>query len=244
MSRKKKHHERPDIAEGPQRAAEEARQTEGGQAPAAEEDPLAAKTRECEELLARLQRTTADYLNYQRRADRRLGEAKREAVRDLLLDLLPAIDNFERALAAVETEPDFRALRDGIRLVHDQLVSAIEKHGARKIEAVGQPFDPERHEAAAHVPSDEHPEGHVAEVIQTGYQLHGETLRASRVAVSSGKPAEPKTDRPGEQGADKPGAAELTEAEPAAGTEGGAPAIRHREASVQQGPVGEDEAVE
>ncbi|HET6442592.1 MAG TPA: nucleotide exchange factor GrpE [Phycisphaerae bacterium] len=172
----------------------------------AEENPLADKTRECEELFAKLQRTTADYLNYQKRMDRRLEEGRQFAIRELVLDLLPVMDNFERALGAAEVEPDVEAFLEGVRLVHDQLLAALAKHGVEPIEAGAAPgatatkFDPERHEAVAHLPSDEHPEGHVTDVVQTGYRLHGRTLRPSRVAVSSGKGTEP----PEEQSDDRP----------------------------------------
>ena len=182
--------------------------------PAAGEDPLAAKTREGEELLERLKRTTADYLNYQKRMERRLEELKRFAVRDLLLDVLPVIDNFERALAHAEEQPEFQALLDGIRLVHDQLLAALRKHGVERIEAEGKPFNPEHHEAVAQLPSEEHPEGHVAGEMQAGYRLHDQTLRPSQVAVSSGmaeestappdenRQAEPDEDAPGAPGAE------------------------------------------
>ena len=196
MSGKKKQDE-PDKEREPQ--------------PAAAEDPLAAKTRECEELLDRLKRTTADYLNYQRRMERRLEEVRRFAVRDLLLDVLPVIDNFERALAHAEEQPQFQAFLDGIRLVHDQLLAALRKHGVERIEAQGKPFDPEHHEAVAQLPSEEHPEGHVAGEMQAGYRLHDQTLRPSQVAVSSGmaeeSPApEGKGEREGEPDEDDPGA--------------------------------------
>jgi len=196
MSGKKKQDE-PDKEREPQ--------------PAAAEDPLAAKTRECEELLDRLKRTTADYLNYQRRMERRLEEVRRFAVRDLLLDVLPVIDNFERALAHAEEQPQFQAFLDGIRLVHDQLLAALRKHGVERIEAQGKPFDPEHHEAVAQLPSEEHPEGHVAGEMQAGYRLHDQTLRPSQVAVSSGMAEEPpapegKGEREGEPDEDDPGA--------------------------------------
>lgn len=105
----------------------------------AEENPLADKTRECEELFAKLQRTTADYLNYQKRMDRRLEEGRQFAIRELVLDLLPVMDNFERALGAAEVEPDVEAFLEGVRLVHDQLLAALAKHGVEPIEAGAAP---------------------------------------------------------------------------------------------------------
>jgi molecular chaperone GrpE len=209
MSGKKKHGEPEKEHE---RKEAEPQQTDQAPAEATGEDPLAAKTRECEELLERLKRTTADYLNYQKRMERRLEEVKRFAVRDLLLDVLPVIDNFERALAHAEEQPEFQALLDGIRLVHDQLLAALRKHGVERIEAEGKPFDPEHHEAVAQLPSEEHPEGHVAGEMQAGYRLHDQTLRPSQVAVSSGMAEEstapPDENRQGEPDEDDANAAE------------------------------------
>ncbi|MBL7140456.1 MAG: nucleotide exchange factor GrpE [Planctomycetes bacterium] len=147
---------------------------------------LALKERERVELVDRLQRLAAEFSNYQKRTERRLREEQREAVRGLVLDLLPAIDNFERALASAAEGHDFEALFAGVRLVHDQLLAALRKHGIEPIEASGRRFDPEHHEAVAHVPSDEHPSGHVIGEVQRGYRFGERTLRASRVAVSSG----------------------------------------------------------
>jgi molecular chaperone GrpE len=160
---------------------------------------LAAKTRECEETFDRLQRLAAEYANYQKRMARQLDQVQQSANRDLVLDLLPVIDNFERALAAAEAESDFAAFRDGVQLVHDQLLAALAKHGVTRVAAQDEAFDPEHHEAVAQVPSDEHPEGRVVEVAQTGYRMHGRILRPSRVVVSGG---------PAGAGPPEPGAAE------------------------------------
>jgi len=149
-------------------------------------DALTEKDRECADLLDRLQRKTAELLNFQSRVDKRTGEAVWAARRDLVVDLLPVIDNFERALAAAETQADPDAFHEGVQLVHDQLLAALEKQGVERIEADGREFDPEHHEAVAHVPSGEHPANHVIDVTQAGYRLDGRTVRPSRVAVSSG----------------------------------------------------------
>jgi len=153
------------------------------------ESQVAKLEAERRELTDRLQRLAADFSNYQKRMQRRLPEERREAVRDLVCDLLPVIDNFEPALAAAEDQHDAKALYDGVRLVHDQLVAALAKHGVEPIEAAGRPFDPEHHEAVAHLPSDDMPTGHVMDEVQRGYRHGDRTLRASRVAVSRG-PAE------------------------------------------------------
>ncbi|HUU09828.1 MAG TPA: nucleotide exchange factor GrpE [Phycisphaerae bacterium] len=139
------------------------------------------------ELVDKLQRLAAEFSNYQKRAQRRLHDERRDAVAGFVLDLLPVIDNFERAIAAAEATPDFDGLLKGVHLVHDQLLAALGKHGITPIEAADGVFDPEHHEAVAHLPSDEHPRGHVMGEMQKGYRFADRTLRASRVAVSRGK---------------------------------------------------------
>lgn len=150
--------------------------------------------RQRRELVDELQRLAAEFSNYQKRAQRRLRDERRDAVADVVLDLLPVIDNFERAIAAAEATPNFDGLLKGVHLVHDQLLAALGKHGITQIEAAQGVFDPEHHEAVAHLPSDEHPRGHVMGEMQKGYRFADRTLRASRVAVSRGR-ADDDSDR-------------------------------------------------
>jgi len=167
-------------------AAAEAQGDAGQAPPAADEAQAGGADAERRQLTERLQRLAADFSNYQKRMQRRLAEERREAVGNLVRDLLPVLDNFERALAAAEEKPDAQALYDGVRMVHDQWIDALTKHGVEPIQTAGQPFDPEHHEAVAHVPSDDMPTGHVIGEVQRGYRHGDRTLRASRVAVSSG----------------------------------------------------------
>jgi molecular chaperone GrpE len=146
---------------------------------------------EAKQLLDQLQRLAAEYSNYQKRIERHLTEEKRLAVRGLVLDLLPAVDSFEQALAHAKQEPAAAALCEAVELAYNQLMAALGKHGVTSVEAEGAPFDPEHHEAVVMTPSPDHPEGHVARQLQKGYRLHGQTIRASRVAVSSGQPESP-----------------------------------------------------
>lgn len=205
MTRKKKNgtprDPTPDRRDEPENAPPDEPRREG--APAEAEDGLAAGQRECDELRDRLQRLAAEFSNYQKRSERRVRDERMEAVGDLVLDLLPAIDNFERAIEAAEATPDFDAFLEGVRLVHDQLLAALKKHGVTPIHAAERPFDPEHHEAVAHLPSDEHPNGHVMEEMLRGYRFGERTLRASRVAVSSGKP---QAETPDQTEADETGA--------------------------------------
>ena len=163
--------------------------------PASEaETPLAAKTKECKDLLDQLQRLAAEYSNYQKRMERSLQDERRTGIRDLVVDLLPVLDNFERALEHVQDEAGKDAVVAGIKAVYEQLLAALKKHGVTTFESHGLEFDPEHHEAIAMVASDEHAEGTIAHVMQKGYRLHGQTIRPSRVAVSSGGAAKPPTE--------------------------------------------------
>jgi len=210
MTRKKKNgtprDPTPDRRDEPENASPDEPRREG--APPEAEDGLAAGQRECDELRDRLQRLAAEFSNYQKRSERRVRDERLEAVGDLVLDLLPAIDNFERAIEAAEATPDFDAFLEGVRLVHDQLLAALKKHGVTPIHTAERAFDPEHHEAVAHLPSDEHPNGHVMEEMLRGYRFGERTLRASRVAVSSGKPQAETPDRTAadETGAGNPAA--------------------------------------
>jgi len=154
------------------------------------DEALAAKALECRELVAQVQRLAADYSNYQKRTQRIIDDEKWRAVGDVVLDLLPAIDNFERALAAAREKPDFQSFIEGVRLVHAQLLAGLKQHGIVQIEAGGRPFNPEHHEAVAHLASEEHAEGRVIHEMHKGYLFDGRILRPSRVTVSKGKPGE------------------------------------------------------
>ncbi len=149
---------------------------------------LQEQTERCRQLTERLQRLAADYANFQKRSQRRLQEEQAEALRRLVCDLLPVVDNFERALEAARAEGRDDPFYQGICLVHDQLMEVLGRHGVEPIEAAGRPFDPRHHEAVAHVPSHEHPSGHVIQEVQRGWRHGDRTLRASRVAVSAGPP--------------------------------------------------------
>ena len=171
------------------------------QAPSAAQAPApeveAAKAKECKDLMEQLQRLAAEFSNYQKRMERTLQDERLIGIRGLVVDLLPVLDNFERALEHANDEAGKDALVAGIKAVYEQFLAALKKHGVTQFESHGETFDPEHHEAIAMVPSDEHAEGKVAHVMQKGYRLHGQTIRPSRVAVSGG-PAKPE-----EQGKDE-----------------------------------------
>ena len=137
--------------------------------------------RERDALQDRLLRTAAEFDNYRKRVERDRRDVADLAVADAVQDLLPIIDNLERALqAAAEQDP----LRKGVELIHRQMEDLLRKRGVRPIEALGADFDPNIHQAVAHEESDTHREGEVMEELQRGYRLGDRLLRASMVKVA------------------------------------------------------------
>ena len=117
------------------------------------QDALDAKTREVEELQNRNLRLMAEFDNARKRAAREREEYVRFANESFLRELLPVLDNFDRALQAAKGEPGSGAVTAGIELIQRELLRVLEKFGAVPFQSVGQPFDPERHEAVARVPT-------------------------------------------------------------------------------------------
>jgi molecular chaperone GrpE len=160
-------------------------------------DRLRAKLQEAEqkrdEYLYLAQRTRADFENYQKRMKRDQAEERRYAQLPLAADLLPALDNLERATAAAEQAGEKGALVQGVAMVLTQLLDILRRHGITRIEAQGQPFDPNCHQAVLQQPSQEHPPMTVTQVLEQGYMIHDRVLRPARVVVST---APEQTDKP------------------------------------------------
>lgn len=129
----------------------------------------------------------AEFENFRKRMRREMEEDARYAALPLITELLPVIDNLERAIQAAEQTDSAGALLDGVRMVTMQFDAALAKNGCQKIEALGQEFDPHVHMALRQEPSEEHPAGHVSRVLQSGYKLHDRVVRPAQVFVSSGK---------------------------------------------------------
>ena len=146
-------------------------------------DPVDALQREKDALQDRLLRTAAEFDNYRKRMDRERRDLSEYAAADVLKDLLPILDNFERALAAPATaETD--AFRKGIELIHKQMLDLLKKRGVKPIEALGTDFDPNFHQAVIHEPSPDHREGEVMAELQRGYLLGDRLLRPAMVKVA------------------------------------------------------------
>jgi molecular chaperone GrpE len=148
-------------------------------------EALEAKTREAEEHRDRYLRAAAEFDNARKRAAREREEYTRYANESLLREFLPVLDNFERALQAARGEPAAAAVTAGVELIQRELLRVLEKFGVTSFTSVGQPFDPERHEAIARVPAEGRPEGTVVDETARGYLLYGRVLRAAMVTVAS-----------------------------------------------------------
>lgn len=151
-------------------------------------------------------RAQAELDNVRKRTARELSEGLKYANEQLVKELLPVVDNLERALAAVTEESGpVGALRDGVALTLNQFLSVLKKFGIVPVEALGRPFDPNLHEAIAQVESDQ-PAGTVVAEYQRGYLLNGRLVRPARVAVASprveGAPGKGGQQVEGESGAE------------------------------------------
>ncbi len=144
-------------------------------------------------------RSHAELENYRKRAQRELADERRYAVVPLVRDLLPVVDNLERAIEAANmqiqkvsegkagsTATDLSHLLDGVKMVATHLENVLKQHQAVRIDTVGTPFDPNFHQALAQEPSDEHPPGTITRAAQSGYKLHDRVIRPAQVFVSTG----------------------------------------------------------
>jgi molecular chaperone GrpE len=147
-----------------------------------DEDPLAAAEAKAQEHLTDLKRLAAEFENYKKRAAREQAALSARATERLVKELLPIVDDLERALEAAEQHEEAK-LEEGVRLVHRQLASVLEREGLAEIEADGK-FDPHVHEALLSQPS-EAEEGSVIEVLQKGYRLGDRVVRPARVVVAA-----------------------------------------------------------
>jgi molecular chaperone GrpE len=158
----------------------EGTESEEQQAP----DELETTRAELDETKDRLLRLAADFENYKRQAARRESESKERAVKNVLTDLLPVLDNFERAVHASSSSQDIQNLKIGVEFILQQLHEVLRSHGVEPIEAAGQKFDPQFHEAQEEVPSEEHESGTILDETQRGYRYKDQVLRPTIVKVA------------------------------------------------------------
>ena len=161
-------------------------EAEVGEAPAPETDPLEEVHREKDVLQDRLLRTVAEFDNYRKRIDRERRDQANASVADAIGELLPIIDNLERALDA-PAGSDAEVYRTGVELIHRQMTDLLRQRGVTLIETTGTDFDPRVHQAVVHEVSTDHREGEVMEEFQKGYILGERLLRAAMVKVAKGE---------------------------------------------------------
>ncbi|EGW38717.1 MULTISPECIES: nucleotide exchange factor GrpE [unclassified Desulfosporosinus] len=149
------------------------------------EAELAQAKAKAEEHYDHLLRLQADFDNYRKRTQKEKVDLINYASERIVGDLLPILDNFERAANAAKVNPDITAFSQGVDMIFRQLQTALSKEGLKAMEAVGQPFDPNLHEAVLRVASEEHPENTVVEELQKGYYLKEKVLRPCMVKVSN-----------------------------------------------------------
>ncbi len=140
---------------------------------------------ECSELRENFLRKQADIENYRKRMIRDKEEAIRYANRDLLQDLIPVIDDFERAISSAQESKDFSSFYEGIKLIEKQFAAMLEKKwGLKRMKSLNQEFDPQQHEALMVVESDDFDTQTVVEDFQRGYFFHDKVIRHAKVKVA------------------------------------------------------------
>ncbi|MGG0823270.1 nucleotide exchange factor GrpE [Paenibacillus turicensis] len=140
---------------------------------------------ELEEQQQRVLRTQADFDNFRRRTQKEKEDLAKYASSLLITELLPVIDNFERALSTGTDNPEVSSYAKGVEMIFRQLEGVLKAEGLEEMNSVGQPFNPEFHQAIMQVESDEYEEGIVVEEVQKGYKLKDRVLRPAMVKVSS-----------------------------------------------------------
>jgi molecular chaperone GrpE len=149
------------------------------------QERLATSERQLEDTIALLKQTQADFENYQKRAARERDTERKYAVAPLARDLLPALDNLQRAMDAAKQVGESGPLVQGVAATQAQIIQILGRHGITPIEAQDQPFDPNRHEAVMQRPSPDHAPGTVVQVLQNGFMIHDRVLRPASVVVSA-----------------------------------------------------------
>ena len=186
--------ERPDGATPP----EDAERQESGDS--SKTDPVSTSTalqedpenvrRERDDYRDRLLRMTAEFDNYRKRIDRDKAQLADYAIAELLKDVLPVVDDLERALSAssaADTAASVASYRAGVELIHRQVIELLRKRKVTPIEALGADFDPNVHQAVSQEPSSTHREGEVIEELRRGYKLGDRLLRPAMVKVAAGE---------------------------------------------------------
>ena len=190
MSEERERQDQPiPPEEEPATSRDEAGEPSGEEDPANEQEILEQKEEveeapeQPEDYLALAQRIQADFENYRKRAAKEAAAAGQRAKSGLVRELLPVVDNLERALASAGDEEQH--LAEGVRLVHSELIAVLERNGVEQFDPSGERFDPGEHEALSMRDADGAASGTVLDVVEKGYRANGTVLRPARVVVSS-----------------------------------------------------------
>ncbi|HUR19960.1 MAG TPA: nucleotide exchange factor GrpE [Vicinamibacterales bacterium] len=142
---------------------------------------------ERDELQDRLLRTVAEFDNYRKRTDRERRDLSDFITSDILRELLPVLDDLERALAApanLKGHAEFSAFHQGVTLIHRQWLDLLRRRGVEPLDVLGKPFDPEWHESVANEPANGRPDGEITGELRRGYRIGSKLLRAAMVRVA------------------------------------------------------------
>jgi molecular chaperone GrpE len=177
---------------------------EGGEPQTAEPDPIEAIRAENADLRDRFLRMAAEMENLRRRTERDVKDAKSYSVAAFARDMLAVSDNLRRAIDAVPAEiraaadQSLTSLLEGVEMTERSMLSALERHGVKKMDAEGQKFDPNFHQAMFEIPNPEVPNNTILQVVQAGYTIGERVLRPAMVGVSKGGPKVEAITAPGE----------------------------------------------
>lgn len=149
-----------------------------------EPDPLEKMTAARDRLKDQLLRTAADFDNFRKRTKRDVDDAERRGREETLKDLLPIIDNLERAVAASGDAKDIEAVAEGVRMVLKQFEDVGSRIGIERVETIGARFDPMVHDAVQQMETDEHPPGTIVKEVVPGYRMNEKLVRAALVVVA------------------------------------------------------------
>jgi molecular chaperone GrpE len=155
------------------------------------QDTLASRAKDPDDLEARLEaekdrfmRLSAEFDNYRKRKQREIDEFRKFANETVFKQLLPVVDNLERAMASAQNNKDLESLLEGVQLTHKEIIKVFQAFNVKQVEAENQVFDPNFHQAVTQKKTDDVPENTVTDVLQTGYLLHDRLIRPAMVVVS------------------------------------------------------------
>jgi molecular chaperone GrpE len=140
--------------------------------------------KEKDELFEKLQRVSADYANYQKRAPKQIADNVAYEKEMIIKSLLPALDNFEHTLQNIQSAENTDALIQGVKIIYDQMLDIMKSHGVEPIKALGETFDPAMHEAMMQKTEPEKEDNIVLQEFQKGYKLNGRVIRPGKVIVN------------------------------------------------------------